>query len=301
LPERAGYIIVIDLPPEDQYLVRAVIPNVELRTFIDSLNARYFLQQPFHVRYQRLSEQLDLAHFCIFYWLTRFLKERGFPLEAPTLHELLKRHVDESDPPYAWRITGVETLRNGRVNLRTEPEPPYSYIVKDFERYKPFLQFLQDLHAYPLLQDVALRPYRISGAEESVLSNLPFLLRIVAAHVAPFEERDILRFFRTHSPWNWDDWYAAFPAQECDLPRLWHPDYGRHFTLQDLKNDDNQLIFSAIPARYILGAIKVSDGVKLLPYLRPDRKKGEKLSSRLWQRAYALRAQYTGRPVIIAS
>lgn len=301
LPERAGYIVVIDLPPEDQYLVRAVIPNVELRSFIDSLNARYFLQQPFQVRYRHLKERFDIPHFCIFYWLTRFLKERGFPLEAPTLHELLKRHLDESDPPYAWRVIGVETLKNGRVNLRTKAEPPYSYIFEGFDRYKPFLHFLQEQLAYPLPPDAVLKPYRISGAEEAVLNNLAFLLRVVSAHVAPFSERDILRFFRTHSSWNWDDWYAAFPAQECDLPRLWHPDYGRHFTMQDLKNEDNQLIFSSIPPRYILGAIKVSDGVKLLPYLRPDRKKGEKLSSRLWQRAYALRAQYTGRPAIIVS
>ncbi len=301
LAERAGYIVVIDLPPEDLQQVRAVIPNVELHSFIDTLNARYFLQQPFQIRYRKLSERLDIAQFCIFYWLTHFLKKRGYPLEAPALRELLKQHIDGSDAPYAWRVTGVETLSTGRVNLRTKAEPPYSYIFEGFERYEPFLLFLQQLRARPLPQDAILKPYRISGAEESVLSNLAFLLRIVAAHVAPFAQRDILRFFQTHPSWNWDDWYAAFPAQECDLPRLWHPDYGRHFDMQDLKSADNQLILSALPPRYILGAIKVSDGVKLLPHLRPDRKKGEKLSSRLWQRAYALRSQYSGKPLIITS
>lgn len=301
LPERAGYIVVIDLPPEDLHQIRAVIPNVELHSFIDTLNARYFLQQPFQIRYQRFNERFDIAQFCIFYWLTQYLKQSAYPLEAPALRELLRQHIDESNSPYAWRITGIETLSTGRVNLRTEPEPPYSYVFKGFERYKPFLHFLQEKRPHSLPQDAVLKPYRISGAEESVLNNLAFLLRIVAAHVAPFAQRDILRFFHTHSSWNWDDWYAAFPAQECDLPRLWHPDYGRHFAMQDLKNADNQLILSSLPPRYILGAIKVSDGVKLLPHLRPDRKKGEKLSSRLWQRAYALRAQYSGKPLIIAS
>jgi hypothetical protein len=140
------------------------------------------------------------------------------------------------------------------------------------------------------------------------VQSLAIRLRAMAAHTAPFPDDAVARFFRTHessqkSPreasWTWDQWYASFPASHCALAPAWQPGYCRHFGAADLKQPDRQVIADAIPARYIIGVIKISDGARILPHLRPSRRKGETLASKLWTLAHALRAQYTGAPLVI--
>jgi hypothetical protein len=62
---------------------------------------------------------------------------------------------------------------------------------------------------------------------------------------------------------------------------------------------DRQVIAAAIPLPYIIGAIKISGGTRLLPRLRPNRRRGETLTCRLWTLAHSLRAQYIGILVIL--
>jgi hypothetical protein len=128
------------------------------------------------------------------------------------------------------------------------------------------------------------------------------------AHTSPFAEEAVLRFFRTHeavkkyvreAAWTWTQWYADFPSARCVLPRTWHPDYGQRFGARDLKQPDRQVITQAIPVQYILGAIKISDGVRLVPRVRPNRRKGETLAANLWAMAHALRSRYTGTPLLV--
>jgi hypothetical protein len=99
--------------------------------------------------------------------------------------------------------------------------------------------------------------------------------------------------------WIWDDWYEAFPAEKCVLPKEWRPGVFRRFSAADLKLPDRQVIAAAIPLEYIIGAIKISDGARFLPHIRPNRRSGETLSSKLWRLTHQIRSQYAGSPVIL--
>src|SRR5262249_37994055 len=132
-------------------------------------------------------------------------------------------------------------------------------------------------------------------------------LRAVAAHTAPYAEESVLLFFREcessaylrrEPSWTWDDWYETFPAEVCDLPKEWRPGIFRRFGSVDLKLPDRQVIAAAIPPEFILGVIKISDGARFLPHIRPNRRSGETLSSKLWRLAHQIRSQYTGSPVV---
>jgi hypothetical protein len=88
-------------------------------------------------------------------------------------------------------------------------------------------------------------------------------------------------------------------VERCTLPHAWHPGYCQDFSPADLKRPDHQVIADAIPASYILGGIKISDGARLVPYLRPSRRKGDTLAARLWAMVHTLKAEYAGTPIIV--
>jgi len=67
----------------------------------------------------------------------------------------------------------------------------------------------------------------------------------------------------------------------------------------DLKLPDRQVITAAIPPEFIIGAIKISDGARFLPHIRPGRRSGETLSSKLWRLTHQIRVQYAGAPVVL--
>jgi hypothetical protein len=156
-----------------------------------------------------------------------------------------------------------------------------------------------------------LRPYVISVERRRGLGTvqpLAMRLRAVVAHTAPFLEEMVVRFFcdgespqkhTPESPWTWDDWYEHFPSANCTLAPAWLPGYCRSFSAADLKLPDRQVIAGAIPPSHIIGAIKISDGARLLPHVRPNRRNGETLASRLWTLTHQLRARYAGTPVIL--
>jgi hypothetical protein len=62
---------------------------------------------------------------------------------------------------------------------------------------------------------------------------------------------------------------------------------------------DRQVIAAAIPPSHIIGAIKVSDGARLLPHVRPNRRTGETLTSKLWSLTHKIRASYSGTRIIL--
>jgi len=62
---------------------------------------------------------------------------------------------------------------------------------------------------------------------------------------------------------------------------------------------DRQVITAAIPREHIIDVIKISDGVRFLPHIHPNRRSGETLPSKLWRLTHQIRAQYADTPVIL--
>lgn len=364
-----GYIVVVDLPLEALDLVRAVVPNVELDTFISVYRTRAFLHDTFRLEAsqasgesQRAATRWTLSHWCLHYWLARYCADHGVPLTPSALDARLTLQLESADPalpadltPTRWQAflddyfkvvaladqdihTEAERERRRLSILRRHGVSLPDYIGEDehskrcylcirglarfvhrfegFEDYQPLRAFLQaqpvkssyhrlpaGARVGPYIMDAPLR----DGGLGSVQS-LAMRLRAVIAHTAPFAEREVETFFRAHesshgSPreasWTWEQWYARFPAERCALTDAWRPGYCQRFSAADLKRPDCQVISDEIPLPYILGAIKISDGARLLSYLRPNRRKGETLAAKLWALAHALRAQYVGTPVLI--
>ncbi len=199
----------------------------------------------------------------------------------------------------------LEDSHSARCRLCLEALFSYSYRVEGFESYPPLRAFLSEKSSrakqQPLAENTALAPYLIpdNSANGRIVYHLASLLRVVAAHTAPFPEAELRRFWLERDPtWTWPQWYRAFPAGRCALPNLWRPSYGREFSERSLKQGDQQALTGPIPRDYILGAIQLSDGEKLLPHLRPNRHQGETLSTRLWRLAHDLRARYQGKPLL---
>lgn len=179
----------------------------------------------------------------------------------------------------------------------------YSYRVEGFEGYQLFREYLYEAtygNKGPASAPLETSAYTIPAFQNGkVIEQLAYLLRVARAHVAPFAEGEVRRFWQAHArKWTWEQWYRAFPAERCDLPNLWQPTYGRDFSARDLLQPDWQVITEAIPRAYLLGAIKLSDGEKLLPQVRPNRRRGETLSARLWQIVHEMRAGYQGQPLV---
>jgi hypothetical protein len=192
----------------------------------------------------------------------------------------------------------------------------WAYDFEGFQSYQPFRDFLgtppkkSDHHRLP--DTARLGPYTVpaflSDGRVGTTQPLAMQLRAVLAHVEPFREEDVARFFRLHelsgkSPrdasWTWEQWYAEFSVERCVLPHAWHPGYCRQYHIDDLTRPDQQVIADSIPLPYVLGAIKISDGARLLPHVRPNRRRGETLTAKLWATTHELRARYVGDPVLL--
>jgi len=99
--------------------------------------------------------------------------------------------------------------------------------------------------------------------------------------------------------WQWNDWYRYFPASECDLPAVWQPGYGKEFNLEDIRNHDMHVITKEIPPDYILGAIKITDGRRFLPGIKPLKKQGITMESNIWKMVHFIRDEFSGKPILI--
>ncbi len=364
-----GYILVVDLPDKALDLIDAVVPNVELDTYIGVSRARAFLRTMFRVEAYRAEQDgskplaiWNLSHWCLHYWLARYCDDRRIPLTPTALNDLLPLQVWSVDPalpsditPTRWQAFVDDYFRFvdfAYQDVRSEAERErrrknilrrydlvlpddveeddhrkycrlcisglvhFTYRFDDFTNYKPFRTFLDATpkkSSYQRLPDptrlnVYTLPARVGERTAGHSQSLAMRLRVVAAHTASFPEDSVLRFFRQRESsrkhigeplWTWDEWYTQFPAERCTLPSVWQPRYCRRFTAADLKLPDRQVIADAIPPSRIIGAIKISDGARLLPHVRPNRRNGETLTSTLWTLTHQLRARYAGTPVIL--
>lgn len=103
--QHPGYIIVVDLPPEALGLVDAVVPNVELDTFISVFLSRSFLRETVRLEANRevIKSQTPLArwtlsHWCLHYWLARYCVDHHIPLEPAALDAHVTLQIGNIDP-----------------------------------------------------------------------------------------------------------------------------------------------------------------------------------------------------------
>lgn len=365
----AGYVLVVDLPPDALHLIAAIIPNLDLDIAVGVSHARKEFRWTFPVEARRAGQESEaplatwnLSHWCLHYWLARYCAECGIELEASALDEIVtlqSRAADSLLPvgmtPAQWRAflddyfrvvdfayldrvpdalaerRRKNVLRKHGVTLPDDIEEDdhsrtcrmcmgglyqHAYRINGFFEYAPLRSFL---HSMPkksryqrLPEDIMFNHYVIAAGTKSgglgTPQSLAQRLRAVAAHTAPYSEESVLRFFRQRESsaylkrepsWTWDDWYEAFPAEVCALPKEWRPGAFRRFSAADLKLPDRQIICAAIPPECILGAIKISDGARFLTHIRPNRRSGETLSSKLWRLTHQIRSQYAGSPVVL--
>jgi hypothetical protein len=366
---KAGYLVVVDLPPDALHLIAAVVPNLDLDIAVGVSHARTMFHQTFLVEARRIGQESEaplatwnLSHWCLHYWLARYCGSRGVALESSMLDKIVtlqSRAADSLLPadmtPAQWRafvddyfrvvdfayidhVAPAQAERRRKNVLRKYgvalpddiEEDDHSrncrlciaglynswYRIAGFFEYAPLRSFLRTLpkkSGYQRLpENIALNSYAMPAETKNgglgTPQSLVQRLRAIAAHTTPYHEEAVLRFFREHESssylrrepsWSWDDWYEAFPSEACDLPKEWRPNHFRRFSAADLKLPDRQVIAAAIPLEYIIGAIKISDGARFLPHIRPSRRSGETLSSKLWRLTHQLRSQYAGSPVVL--
>jgi hypothetical protein len=126
----------------------------------------------------------------------------------------------------------------------------YTYRIDGFFEYAPLRSFLRTMPMKSghqrLPEAVVLNSYVIGAETKSgglgTPQSLAQRLRAVAAHIAPYTEETVLRFFRERESsaylrrepsWTWDDWYETFPAEACALPKEWQPGYFTRFSTSD--------------------------------------------------------------------
>ena len=91
-----GYLIVVDLPTEAHNLIRAAVPNIELDRFIETHHTREFLLGKAHFTAGQRS--CWLFHWQVLYWLERFFRETGVPLEQEQCKRGLRWQVTYRAP-----------------------------------------------------------------------------------------------------------------------------------------------------------------------------------------------------------
>ncbi len=205
----------------------------------------------------------------------------------------------EEDPPDDYDTRGCR--------MCVEPIFNYRLAFRGLSSYEPFREFLCALagrRGFASAAPDADDPHLIDGGlRRPLFDNLGYLLRVVQAHTATYPQSAIERFLLLNeTTWQWSDWYVAFPAQAPGLPQYWTaaPLTPQEVTSPQLRQPDTQVHASAIPAQYILGAIPVTDGRRLVPRLRPSRSRGQTLESLLWREVHRLRARYDGKPILLS-
>lgn len=361
-----GYLIVVDLPPDALYLIRAVVPNYEFNQFVQVADARTALlrhataadtsQSPPRFRTWRLTS------WCMLWWFWLHCARQHIPLESDAVREQVQLVIYHRDPalptdltPHRWRAfvdeyghlvevafgdtsPAVFERRRHALLVRHGITLPQDIEEDDHSRYCRMCVSSRFTYGYqvaglkidPVLQAFLRRWQRQRGGMHPTRDNeladtlcLPEFnrttlgarsdheltmtvqaLRMLGAYHAVYGEEAITRFFVEHetghtAPWEWDLWHTAFPNLGRGVPPVWRPGYGRTFVARDLKQPDRQVLADAIPAHYIVGAIRVSDGVRLAPRVRPNRQRGETLVSILHRLALDLRTSYRGTPRIL--
>ncbi|WP_436772687.1 hypothetical protein [Yinghuangia sp. YIM S09857] len=174
----------------------------------------------------------------------------------------------------------------------------YEFVLTPLADHPGFADFCEALAARTGLprSGLAASPpvLSMSSLDRPLADDLAFVVRALQAHVEPYPAAAVERFFLLREcaapPWTWRDWYAEFPRQAPGLPRAWTADHAVPAPVVPaaLRQPDSQVRASHLPPDLIVGAIQVTDGRRLL--FRPDRRRGQTLTSLLWREAYRLRA-----------
>ena len=85
-------------------------------------------------------------------------------------------------------------------------------------------------------------------------------------------------------------------VDEARLPEPWRPSFGSAWTEADLRQPDVQLACRALGPELLLGALRVTRGAQLAPWVRPAG--GATMPEVLGRASRALRDRYRGRPVV---
>ncbi|MGB0384533.1 MAG: hypothetical protein ACPGWR_06885 [Ardenticatenaceae bacterium] len=259
----AGYVVVVDLPKEEQHRIKAAITNLQVDQYIDSRSIRSFLLNS--------RRSCKMSNWHIFYWLTRYLRDRAIPFHKVFDH--LTVHVSRHDslPPTltvgAWEGFTREYLRFmdvGRFDMANEAEVErrrqailrrhgiqlpayidedshsrqcalclagvftYDYTIDGFDDYAPYRAFRERKEG----EDFQFRLENMSFPQDRVIRDqLPTILRVVEAHFAACDEEKRQRFFARYESyainWDWTTWYEDFPPDWSTLPAVWHPAFGQ--------------------------------------------------------------------------
>jgi hypothetical protein len=96
-------------------------------------------------------------------------------------------------------------------------------------------------------------------------------------------------------PGNWYDLARLLPPPRDRVPRTFWPDFATGFDAALLREPDVQVLTGPIPPRFIVGAIRVTDGHRIRRELRPER--GRTLEANLWSWIHELR-RARRRPIV---
>ena len=112
-----GYLIVVDLPPEARHLVHALVPNIELTSFISVWRTRSFFRETYRLEASSAEggphkplARWTLCHWCLHYWLGRYCADHDIALTPAALDAHFPLRVGSLDPalpadltPLRWR------------------------------------------------------------------------------------------------------------------------------------------------------------------------------------------------------
>ena len=110
--QHPGYIIVVDMPPEAFDRVYAVVPNVELDTFISVFRTRSVLRQTVRLEAGQQADEhgtalarWTLSHWCLHYWLARYCADHHISLKPSALGAHVTLQVGGIDPALPSDLT----------------------------------------------------------------------------------------------------------------------------------------------------------------------------------------------------
>ena len=306
-----GWLVVVDLPVEAHALVRAAVRNTE----IDRLHERVMLEHHLSSR--------DELRALVALGASALEEIRAVPF-ACAADSAIRADLT----PEAWMAFVDEYLHLVDVELRDHtPEALHRKRRAILERYDvtlpewmerdsqdwrlPFT--VQSLYSYawrieglPTLREMPDRQGVVQGYhfahalrdfDRMVIEQLPFLRTLMQAFLARHEAEDMDRWLqKAPMRTGLDRLRRVFPPDEARLPLVWRADFPQREDRALWREADVQLLCAPIPPEHIVGAIPLSENRRLRPELRPDRRRGETLESRLWEAVWALkRAQESGR------
>lgn len=299
-----GHIIVVDLPPQEHHRVRVAIRNTE----IDRLYERFLIEH-------ELSRAHELRA------LVAFARINPDPIEVTPIPTGASDAIRDDLDPLTWiafideylHLVNVEiadlddeTLHRKRRAILNR----YALRLPDWmenDRIDWRLSFtVQSLYHYawriegvPTTERTTDRSgvlvgyhfaHALRSFDQLVIDRLPWLKGLMGAFLVNHRAEAIEAWLeRAPMRTGFPELRRQFPPEEGRLPPVWRQEFFVRDTRPLWREADVQLLCDVIPPEHILGAIPVSQNRRLRQELRPNRRRGETLESKLWAAAHALR------------